>query len=52
MTPILVVEYLVVVELPFEVGLVPKPNPIQIFAPIVPISGSTKVCERGVREWF
>jgi hypothetical protein len=33
MTPILVVEHLVVPELPFEIGLAPKPDPIQILAP-------------------
>src|SRR5208283_3191710 len=33
MTAKLVVEHLVVLELPFEIGLVPKPDPIQILAP-------------------
>ena len=33
MTAILVVEHLVVLELAFEVALVPKPDPIQILAP-------------------
>ena len=45
MTPKL--EYLVVVELPFEVGLVPKPNPIQIFAP----DGSDQSLDESVRAW-
>jgi hypothetical protein len=33
MTPRLVVKRFVVVELLFEVGLVPKPDPIQILTP-------------------
>jgi len=33
MTPILVVEHLVVLDLPFEIGLAPKPDRIQILAP-------------------
>jgi hypothetical protein len=46
-TAILVVEHLVVFELPFEVGLVPKPNPIQIFAP----DGSDQSFDESVRTW-
>ncbi len=47
MTPILVVEHLVVVELPFEVGLVTKPDPIQILAP----DGSDQPLDESVRTW-
>ena len=47
MTAKLVVKHLVVLELPFEIGLVPKPNPIQIFAP----DGSDQSLDESVRTW-
>ncbi len=47
MTTKLVVKHLVVLELPFEIGLVPKPNPIQIFAP----DGSDQSLDESVRTW-
>jgi len=45
-TPILVVERLVVLELPFEIALVPEPDPIQILAP----DGADQALER-MRTW-
>jgi len=47
MTPILVVKYLVVFELPLEIGLVPKPDPIQILAP----NGSDQPLDERMRTW-
>src|ERR1019366_1403507 len=47
MTAKLVVKHLVVLELPFEIGLVPKPNPIQIFA----LDGSDQSLDESVRTW-
>jgi hypothetical protein len=42
---ILVVEHLVVLELPFEIGLAPKPDPIQIRAP----DGSDQSLDESIR---
>ena len=54
MTPILVVEHLVVLDLPFEIGLAPKPDRIQILAPdgsdqSLDESMRTRRCGNGVR---
>ena len=47
MTTKLVVKHLVVLELSFEIALVPKPNQIQIFAP----DGSDQSLDESVRTW-
>jgi hypothetical protein len=44
-TPILIVKPLVVVELPFQVALVPKADPIEIFAP----DGSNQSLDERIR---